>query len=96
MANIVITAVGGKNYHKVDFGVYSEAFGISHLFFWADDIKQVHLEESSGISVIVNDNKGEWILSYDGTADKPIVDTVLGVAPSSDSDLADKIANLKG
>ena len=96
MANVVITAVPTKTYFKVDFGIYSPYIGYSHLFFWKDDLELVKLGSNDEVLVIMKGIGEPWILSFDGLEGTFTVDTVLTVAPLSNSDLADKIANIKG
>ena len=93
MANIVITAVATKTYHKMDYGVYSTDLGITSRFFWADEIDYVDLD---GHVAVTMKNGEVWQFSWDGASNVMQIDSVLTVAPTSNSDLADKIANLKG
>jgi hypothetical protein len=96
MANIVITAVGGKNYLKVDFGVYSASIGYDYQFFWAEDIESVKKNTTGQVAVYMKGHNEPWVLSYDGLQGSYTVDSVLAVAPTDNDDLVDKIADLKG
>lgn len=97
MANIVITAVPAKNYHKIHFGTYAAKVGCSQEFFWTADIKRVTINQATGIvELFINGDQIPLLLSFDGITTSMIVDSVATVAPESNSDLADKLANLRG
>jgi hypothetical protein len=97
MANIVITSVGTKTYFNVDFGVYNDKLGADYELFWADDIKNIKKNSTSGnIEVIMKGDTQPWIISFDGGSESLQVDKVLGTPPTDNDHLATLIANLKG
>lgn len=96
MANVVITEVVGKNYHKVDFGNYSDQTGFEYMYFWADDIVEIS-KGVNGNLLVEMINQDNWVMKYsENNIAGMIVDSVLGVNPSSNDDLATLIADLKG
>jgi hypothetical protein len=93
MANIVITKVG--NSIKVDFGVYSGTGRLEMLksSFDARDIQRVD-QYSDHLHVGMRGQSPDWEVAISGTA-YLVVDSIDGVAPSSISDLYDKISALR-
>ena len=97
MPNIVITAVVGKTYFNVDFGDYASDDLPLSKFFWANDIHEVDLFSDKVVVAMIDPNVDEWSLSFNGlTAGTFQVDSVLGIPPTSNDNLRDLIANLKG
>lgn len=91
MANIVVTST--VNYIKVDFGdYYPSSYPISKAYYNVNDIEKVELF-SNMVKVHMLASDKDWELSFDGGTGFQ-VDTVDGVAPTSNSDLCDKIASL--
>jgi len=91
MANVVVTS--DANTVKVDFGVYyPDYYPVSIAYYNRNDIDKVELY-STLVSVHIFNGAKDWELSYDGSAGFH-VDTVDGVAPTSNSDLCDKIGAL--
>lgn len=88
MANLVITST--TNSVKVDFGVY----GVGNIPLkgtWRKDkIINFSLQLSNAFVIASTIGEPEWQLSYDGTNGMQ-VDSVDGVAPTSNSDLYDKL-----
>ena len=92
MANLVVTSTA--NYIKVDFGVYYPTYyPVSKAYYNANDIEKVELFANMVMVHLIADQNGDWELTYDGSAGFQ-VDTVDGVAPTSNSDLCDKIGVL--
>lgn len=92
MANIVVTS--DANTVIVDFGAYYPTnYPVSKAYYNRNDIQKVELFANNVTVHVLNGSK-DWYLSYDGKADTFQVDSVDGVAPTSDSDLASKIAAL--
>lgn len=95
MANIVITTSG--NLVHVDFGVYSisESVDGKKASYLISDISIVWMEkDESHVRVKMKDSitTNDWKLSYDDQhPDYFLVDSVNGVAPTSNQDLFDKI-----
>ena len=98
MANIVITKSG--NSIIVDFGVYSTAIGgATKRSYDIRDVVEVELG-SDYVQVLMRDahSVNTWMLTYDSGysgSERFIVDTVATVAPTSESDLFDKITALR-
>ena len=91
MANIVVTSAA--NYIKVDFGdYYPTYYPASICYYNRNSIEKVKLY-SDMVMVNLYGNSRDWELTYDGSAGFQ-VDTVDGVAPTSNSDLCDKIGAL--
>lgn len=98
MANIVITTSG--NSIIVDFGVYTSATSktpMTKSSFYKSNLCEIHLF-SDHVRVDMSAINQIWNVTYDsgyaGT-DYYIVDSVAGVAPTSESDLFDKITALR-
>ena len=97
MANLVITKIG--NSIVVDMGVYSSTVGFTNASYLVSDIVELNLRTNE-VTVMMRDAHGKngWPLTYDSTyagGERFIVDSVSGVAPSSESDLFDKITALR-
>lgn len=97
MANIVTTSSG--NSVTVAFNDYSTTVGATKRSYDIRDIVEVELG-SDYVQVLMRDSHGNntWMLTYDSTysgSQRFIVDTVNSVAPSSESDLFDKITALR-
>ena len=99
MANVVITKSGSSII--VDFGVYTASetrVDMIKSSFHAGNLCEAHLY-SDHVLVHMSAIPDTWRITYDSTyagAEYFIVDSVEGVAPTSESDLFDKIASLRG
>lgn len=98
MAKIVITT--SSNSIIVAFNDYATVVGYTKSSYHIADIVELGLT-ASGILVLMRagNNTHKWYLTYDNTYsgdDYFIIDTVAGVAPSSESDLFDKLTALRG
>lgn len=84
MANITITS--STNLLKVDLGTYATAFGVEKEYWHKHSI---HFKLVAGSTFIKagEDNGTDIALSYNATANAYIVDSVDGVAPTSNSHL---------
>ena len=91
MANLTITST--TNSIKVDFGVYSSG-GISKGTWRKDKIQLFRLLTDDTIQVLTNEDK--FLLVYSSHEFALIVDSVDGIAPTSVSDLYDKLSALVG
>lgn len=102
MANVTVTKSG--NSVTVNFGDYGASPDIfaKKRSYDIRDIVEVELEyDDSFIETTMRDAHGVrvWTLTYDNTysgEEHFIVDTVEGVAPTSQSDLFDKLTALRG
>lgn len=97
MANLVITKSG--NSVIVAFNDYSTTVGSTKRSYDIRDIVEVELG-SDYVQVLMRDSHGNntWMLTYDSAysgSQRFIVDTVDTVAPTSNSDLFDKITALR-
>lgn len=97
MANLVITKSG--NSIIVAFNDYSSTVGATKRSYDIRDIVEVELG-SDYVQVLMRDAHGvnTWMLTYDNTyagSERFIVDSVATVAPTSESDLFDKITALR-
>lgn len=95
MANIVITGVNG--YIKVVFNDYASNAKMDMGYFNRNGLAEVISLYGGGVAVTMGHAKGmgtSYQVSFDGNNGGMQVDTVDGVAPSSDSDLCTKIAAL--
>ena len=99
MANIVVTKTG--NSLIVAFNDYSSAVEADKRSYDCRDVVEIELSEgASGVIVMMRDaHKVErWFLTYDsgyvGT-EKFIIDSIEGAAPTSESDLFDKLNALR-
>lgn len=98
MANIVITKTG--NIVDVDFGIYSVSSAVDgrKASYLVSDISIVWLEkDDSLVHVKMKDaiTTRDWLLSFDGSNGTFQVDTIDGVAPTSNVDLYNKINALR-
>ena len=98
MANIVITTTG--NSIIVTFNDYSSVVGSIKRSQLKSDITEIELD-SDHVQVAMRDshNIKTWYLTYDSSYSGNqyfIVDSISGVAPSSESDLFDKLTALRG
>jgi hypothetical protein len=91
MANIVITST--TNSIKVDFGVLGTGNLPKKGAWEKDKIIKIELLPSDAFVKITNLGENEWQVSYDGNNGMQI-DSVDGVAPTSNSDLYDKLIAL--
>lgn len=95
MANIVITGVNG--YIKVVFNDLSSASKMTKGYFNRNGIAEVIELSSGGVVITLSHSKGmatAYQVSFDGNNGGMQIDTVDGTAPTSDSDLADKLGAL--
>ena len=92
MANITITS--STNAISVDFGVYATMFETKKQTWRKNAISNFRLNynESKIFAQILYEK--EWMVSYDGSAGTLQIDSINGVAPSSNSDLYDKLIAL--
>jgi hypothetical protein len=99
MANIVITKSG--NSIIVDFGDYSSVIGCDKRSFDIRDVSEAgYCSSDDFVDVMMRDSHGvrRWVLTWDSSysgSEKFIVDSVDGVAPTSQSDLFDKVTALR-
>lgn len=102
MANIAITKTG--NSLIIDFGDYSSSDSVDSSYSSYDtrDIVEVDLlKDNSHVLVMMRDSHqvNQWNITFDSSysgSDYFIVDSVEGVAPSTQKDLFDKITALRG
>ena len=99
MANIVMTST--TNSIKIDNGVYSgvnSALGViqKKVTFRKDEAFRFSLtpDESSVIVLFKSRPNGYFVLSFNGATGTLQVDSIDGVAPTSNSDLYDKLIAL--
>ena len=91
MANIVVTS--DTNCIKVEFNdYYADTYPISVAYYNRNELEKVELYADM-VKVHMLNSVKDWELTYDGSAGFQ-VDTVDTVAPTSNSDLCDKIASL--
>ncbi len=92
MPNIVVTSTA--NYIKVEFNdYYPNNHPVKTAYYNANDIEKVELYADMVTVHLIADPTADWELSYDGSAGFE-VDTVDGVAPTSNADLCDKLGAL--
>lgn len=92
MANIVVTST--INYIKVDFGNYFPTYYPIKLAYYNENtIEKVELYIDMVKVHMLGEKGSDWELTYDGSKGLQ-VDAVDGVAPTSNSDLCDKIGAL--
>lgn len=94
MANVTI--VSTTNSIKVDLGVYGAvpAIGYDKVTIPKDKLIDIKLKnDESFIEVVVQDD-GKWTISYNLVGNSLIIDTIDAVAPTSNSDLYDKLIAL--
>jgi hypothetical protein len=92
MANIVVTTTTGSI--LVDFGAYSTPLGMSKGVWHKETLMNINLR-TDGILVDIA-GQPDWLVSFDGKVGTFQIDSVDGVAPTSDSDLFDKLKALLG
>jgi len=91
MANLVITST--TNSIKVDFGVLESATQIAKGV-WRKEEVSFFLKPSSEFIMVKVHNDTPFAVSWDGSSNTLEIDSVDGVAPSSNSDLYDKLIAL--
>ena len=92
MANLVITSTADNI--KVDFGAYYPTYyPVSVAYYNENSIEKVELYSNMVKVHMLGVNGQDWELTYDGSFGFQI-DTVNGVAPTSNADLCDKIGAL--
>lgn len=91
MANIVVTST--TNSIKVDFGVYSSSLGFSKGV-WRKEKVRFNLKHSSTYVDVLVDGEPDFAVTYDGSTGTLQIDSINGVAPTSNSDLYDKLIAL--
>lgn len=102
MAGITIVKTG--NSFVVDFGVYvsSDLINTVKQSYFIDDIIEIGLiTDLSNVFVMMRDSDGlpMWYVTYDSTyigADYFIIDSIDGIAPTSQLDLFNKLTALRG
>jgi len=94
MANVVVTSSG--NSIIVDFGVYvgADFIPMSKASYHKTNLAEVKLY-SDHVRIEMTGVREDWSICTAGAGTGLIVDTVDGVAPSSLSDLFDKITALR-
>lgn len=95
MANIVITGVNG--YIKVVFNDQSAKAKMTKGYFNRNGIAEVIELDGGGVVVTLSHSMGmatSYQVSFDGNNGGMQVDSIDTVAPTSDSDLADKLGAL--
>jgi len=93
MANIVVTSTA--NSIEVDFGVYAGGSIPKKRTYNKDKtILFFSLEPSDAFVSAISEGSAQWNLAYTATTNCFIVDSVAGAAPSSNSDLYDKLKAL--
>lgn len=92
MANIVITST--TNSIKVDFGDYASSYGYAKGTWRKDNVGDIRLAaDSSYISIHTMEDQ-RWTISYNASGQAMIIDSVDTAAPTSNSDLYDKLIAL--
>ena len=92
MANIVVTSTA--NSIKVEFNIYSTIVDMIKGT-WGKTYIQSVLLRTDGILIDVL-GQHDWLVSFDGSVGTFQIDSIDGVAPTSNSDLYDKLIALKG
>lgn len=92
MANIVVTSTA--NSIKVEFNIYSTIVDMIKGTWSKASIQNVLLR-TDGVLVDVL-TQPDWLVSFDGSVGTFQIDSIDGVAPTSNSDLYDKLIALKG
>lgn len=92
MANIVVTSTTTKV--SADFGALSSAIGLSKGTWHKDDITSIALGNGSNWVEVHTKDGHDWKVCYTAYADSLVVDSVDGVAPTSNSDLYTKLVAL--
>ena len=89
MANLVITST--TNSVKVDFGV----LGIKHTKgVWRKEQLSFFLQPSNAFVIAKILNEVPFAVSWNGSVNTLQIDSVDGVAPTSNSDLFDKLSTI--
>ena len=91
MANTVVTS--STKYVKVVFNDDAPATGMTQAYFSKEHLAEIHLS-SDGFSAVKLDDGAIFDLSTDGANNTLTIDSVDGVAPTSETDLCDKLAAL--
>jgi len=91
MANIVVTST--TNTIAVDFGVYAGVQGLPTKKTYKKS-EVLSVSQASDQVNVYSIGDPQWNLAYTATTNCFIVDTVAGVAPTSNADLYDKIIAL--
>lgn len=91
MANIVV--VSTTNSIKVDFGVYANTLGISKKTWHKSDV-HFGLNPSNEYVTVLEFRVPSFAVSFDGSSSTLQIDSINGVAPTSNSDLYDKLIAL--
>lgn len=93
MANVVITST--TNSIKVDFGVYvGGEIPKKRTYNKNKSVFYISLEESDSMVTVISEGSPQWNLAYTSTTGCFIIDSINGVAPTSNSDLYDKLIAL--
>jgi len=93
MANIVVTTVDA-NHIKVEFNAYyPDYYSVKCTYYNRSNIQKVEVFDDY-IRVHVLSGLTDWTLSTTLTTGTFIVDSVDGIAPTDNDDLASKIAGL--
>ena len=93
MANIVITS--STNTIQVVFNTLSIVTNIDKGTWYKDKITFQLIYGASFVNVLVL-NESAWAVSFNGISNTLQIDSVNGVAPTSNSDLYDKLIALLG
>lgn len=94
MPNVVITDT--TNTIRVDFGDYASATGFKKGSWPKDKIEHFKLDSDDEYVFALTQLDPRWALSFNGSTGTFQVDSVNGVAPTSNSDLYDKLIALLG
>lgn len=92
MANLVVTSTATKI--SVDFGALSSAVGFSKGTWEKDVIGSVVLDSATNWVEVHTKTGDNWKVCYTAYADSLVIDSIDGVAPTSNSDLYTKIVAL--
>ena len=93
MANLVITST--TNTIHVDFNDYTVPIGIKKSQ-WDKQRIRFELAPSDALIKVLVIGESAWAVAYTATDNCLIIDSVAGVAPTSNSDLYDKLIALLG
>ena len=91
MANAVVTSDSTKI--KVVFNDLSDMAGRHTSYFKKGDLVEVYADTSDAFVTVVLGHNQSFKVSTDGSIGTLIIDSVDGVAPTSNADLRDKIAS---
>lgn len=94
MAKIVITST--TNGIKVVFNDYASVVNMKKGYWLKSHLKHLEQLDNNTFVEVTMTEEGDWPLSYDGEIGSFQVDTINGVAPTSNSDLYDKLEALFG